>query len=149
MCCDGGSHGGFLTGWLIGHPDYAGMWAAASLRNAVLDMSYMITASEIPDWIYACSMNRAFDHFSSCGFETYSVEDNKHFFERSPISQIQNVKTPALFLIGDNDLRVPPHQSYFYYNALKSKGVPTRLLNYPGDGHAIAKRAEHRNDFNL
>lgn len=39
---EGGSHGGFMTGWLIGHPQYKDLWAAAGLWNAVLDMSYMI-----------------------------------------------------------------------------------------------------------
>lgn len=54
VCVEGGSHGGFMTGWLIGHPDFKDMWCAAGLWNAVLDMSYMVQSTDIPDWIFAC-----------------------------------------------------------------------------------------------
>jgi acylaminoacyl-peptidase len=54
VCVEGGSHGGFMTGWLIGHPEYKDLWAAAGLWNAVLDMSYMVCSTDIPDWIFAC-----------------------------------------------------------------------------------------------
>ena len=42
ICVEGGSHGGFMTGWLIGHPDYKDLWAASALWNPVLDMTYML-----------------------------------------------------------------------------------------------------------
>jgi len=53
-------------------------------------------------------------------------------------------------LIGDKDLRVPPHQAYFYQAALMQKGVETRLYNYPGSGHALLP-VEHGYDasFNI
>jgi acylaminoacyl-peptidase len=53
----GASHGGFLTGWLIGHPSYKDLWKAAILWNPVINMSYMVSSTDIPDWIYACSLN--------------------------------------------------------------------------------------------
>jgi len=53
----GGSHGGFLAGWLSGHPDYKEIWAASAVRNAVFDMNYMSAATDIPDWIAACVFN--------------------------------------------------------------------------------------------
>jgi acylaminoacyl-peptidase len=52
---EGGSHGGFLTGWLTGHPKYKHIWSAACLWNAVLNMSYMLAATDIPDWISGCT----------------------------------------------------------------------------------------------
>lgn len=58
VCVEGGSHGGFLTGWLIGHPAYKDLWCAAGLWNAVLDMTYMVQSTDIPDWIFACVLNR-------------------------------------------------------------------------------------------
>ena len=99
----GGSHGGFLTGHLIGHEEFKDIWGAAAVRNPVLDLSYMLSATDIPDWIYACGKNEEIN------FAAPTSEDRTLFFERSPISQVHNVKTPALFLIGDGDLRVPPH----------------------------------------
>lgn len=75
LCVEGGSHGGFMTGWLIGHEKYCHLWAASSIWNGVLDMSYMVTATDIPDWIWACCLQMELTDFSS-----YSVEDNMKFF---------------------------------------------------------------------
>jgi len=141
VCVEGGSHGGFMTGWLIGHKDYKDMWAASSIWNGVLDMTYMVTSTDIPDWIFACCQNKELTDFSQ-----YNVEDSQEFFAKSPISQIGNVKTPTLLVVGASDHRVPPHQSYFYYNCLKSKGVDAKLYNYPESGHSLSKTPEHTHD---
>ena len=109
----GGSHGGFLSAWLIGHPKYKDLWATACIRNPVLDMNYMRSATDIPDWIDACVLNRKIN------LANVSTEDVKLIHDRSPISVVNNVTVPTLFLIGENDLRVPPHQTYNYMNALK------------------------------
>lgn len=47
----GGSHGGFLTGWLIGNPKYKDLFKTAILWNPVINMSYMWASTDIPDWI--------------------------------------------------------------------------------------------------
>ena len=109
----GGSHGGFLTGHLIGAPASKDMWKAAVLWNAVLDMNYMVASTDIPDWILACTKNEEIN------FAKLTGENRLLFHERSPISNVDNVKTPSMFLVGDADLRVPPHQSYYFHNALK------------------------------
>lgn len=140
----GGSHGGFMTAWLIGHPEFKDLWAAAAIRNAVLDMSYMVVATDIPDWIYACCQNKELTAFSE-----YSASDTEDFFLKSPISVINNVRTPLLLLVGSSDQRVPPHQSFFYFNCLKSMGVDCKLYNYPDTGHALANSSEVFNDSQL
>lgn len=99
----GGSHGGFLTGWLIGHPKYKDLWTVAAARNAVLDMNYMNASTDIPDWISACVFNKPLDQ------TVLTTEDVKTIHERSPISVVHNVKTPTLLMVGEIDLRVPHH----------------------------------------
>ena len=140
----GGSHGGFLTGHMVGHPEYKDMWKAASLWNPVLDMTYMVNSTDIPDWIFACNGSEELD------FAGLTVEQKVNFFKRSPMAYVQNVVTPCQLLIGDKDLRVPPHQAYFYQAALKQRGIETRLYNYPGSGHALLP-VEHGMDatFNI
>lgn len=98
----GGSHGGFLTGWLIGHPAYKDLWRCSILWNPVINMSYMYSSTDIPDWILSCCLNKEWTH-------QVTSEDNKVFWDKSPISVVGNVKTPALILIGGSDKRVPPH----------------------------------------
>jgi dipeptidyl aminopeptidase/acylaminoacyl peptidase len=57
------------------------------------------------------------------------------FWNHSPIKDVANVKTPTLFFVGENDVRVPLAQSVEMYRALKSNGVPTQLFVAPREGH--------------
>jgi hypothetical protein len=57
-----------MTGWLIGHPDFKNLWSCAALWNAVLDMTYMVSSTDIPDWIFACCQNKHLEKY-----EQYTV----------------------------------------------------------------------------
>jgi dipeptidyl aminopeptidase/acylaminoacyl peptidase len=50
-----------------------------------------------------------------------------------------NFKTPTLVLHGEKDYRVPVAQGFAYYNTLKQKGVPTRLVYFPDENHWVLK----------
>ena len=69
--------------------------------------------------------------------------------ERSPISVVHNVTAPTLLLIGESDMRVPPHQAFNYMNALKQRGVLCRVLKYPGEGHSLEAKPESSADCTL
>jgi acylaminoacyl-peptidase len=79
---EGGSHGGFLSAWLVGHPKYKAIYQAACMRNPVLNMAFMVTATDIPDWIYACNQKKDFD------FAKLSADDIAQFYTRSPQSVV-------------------------------------------------------------
>ncbi|MGE0363158.1 MAG: prolyl oligopeptidase family serine peptidase [Vicinamibacterales bacterium] len=57
------------------------------------------------------------------------------YWEHSPLNYVANVKTPTIFLVGDEDIRVPPPQSVEMFRALRSLGVPTHLYRAPREPH--------------
>ncbi|MEZ5292275.1 MAG: S9 family peptidase [Vicinamibacterales bacterium] len=57
------------------------------------------------------------------------------YWEHSPLKYVSNVKTPTIFLVGEEDVRVPSPQSVEMYRALKSLGVPTHLYKAPREPH--------------
>jgi dipeptidyl aminopeptidase/acylaminoacyl peptidase len=72
-------------------------------------------------------------------------DDPAAYAKSSPITYIKSVKTPTLILVGERDGECPTPQSYEYWHALKTLGVKTRLVVYPGEGH-IFQQPEHRAD---
>lgn len=61
------------------------------------------------------------------------------YWDNSPLKDVWKVKTPTIFLVGQNDVRVPQPQSVEMYRALKSNGVPTHLYVAPREPHGWAE----------
>jgi dipeptidyl aminopeptidase/acylaminoacyl peptidase len=57
------------------------------------------------------------------------------YWSQSPLKDVARVKTPTLFVVGENDVRVPMAQSIEMWRALRTNGVPTRLYVAPREGH--------------
>jgi dipeptidyl aminopeptidase/acylaminoacyl peptidase len=75
-----------------------------------------------------------------------SVYDDPEVYARSaPITFVKRHRTPTLVLHGERDSEVPAPQGYEHWHALKTLGVPTQLVIYPDEGHALHAR-EHRLD---
>ena len=68
--------------------------------------------------------------------------DRETYEKAAPISAIDQAKTPILFQHGENDPRVPLISAMEMYRALKARGVETRLIIYPGQGHGFLKPRE-------
>jgi dipeptidyl aminopeptidase/acylaminoacyl peptidase len=58
------------------------------------------------------------------------------WWARSPLSVVENVSTPTMLIVGEDDARTPPGQSQMFYNALQARHVQAALVIYPGASHA-------------
>jgi len=98
----GGSGGGVLTAWIVGHTNR--FTAAVSMRP-VIDWHSFVGTTDSANWYRQ--------------FKKYPWEDPAEYAARSPLHYVANVKTPTMVMTGEADLRTPISQSEEYYRALK------------------------------
>ena len=121
----GGSGGGALTAWIVGHTDR--FRAAVSAKPVINWYSFVLTSDFYP-------------LFSRYWFPGPPWEQQKNYMERSPITYVANVKTPTLMITGEDDHRTPSGEAEQFYQALKLRKVDTALLRIPGASHEIQTR---------
>ena len=115
----GWSYGGFMTSWIVTQTH---RFKVASAGAPVTNLMSFNGTSDIPSFIPDYFGGQSWD-----GIEIYQ----KH----SPMFNVKGVTTPTMIQQGDADVRVPISQGYEFYNALKSQGVPTRMLVLPRQPH--------------
>jgi len=71
-------------------------------------------------------------------------DDMKRVESQNPRALVKKMKTPTLVIHGLLDYRVPDAQGFAYYNTLKAKGVPARLVFFPDENHWILKPQNSR-----
>ncbi|MCU1266285.1 MAG: peptidase prolyl oligopeptidase active site domain protein [Acidobacteria bacterium] len=126
MGVTGGSYGGYLTNWIVGHTDR--FKAAVTLRSVVNFLSDEGTR------------DGAYGHSADFGGDLFERFDL--FWDRSPLKYAKNVKTPTLILHSDNDFRVPLEQGEQWFRALKHFGVTTEIVMFPRENHNLTRSGE-------
>jgi acylaminoacyl-peptidase len=132
----GGSHGGFLTAWLVGHPDMKHEYAGGVLWNPASDITSMSLTSDIPEWALSqvLSLEECRKESALCPSESFFHKALK----RSPMSVVRNVTAPVMVLLGSADKRVVPCAGLRWAQAVEEYGGKVDLFWFPDQGHAIA-----------
>lgn len=135
---EGLSYGGQLTNWLITQTDrFRAAVPVAGISNLV-SFNYMAYYHD-----YLAVEFGGFPHepFVPLNASRWPAPRPKTImdalWERSPIRHVARVKTPTLFLHGENDNDVPIAEAEQFFIALKDVGVETVLVRYPREGHGI------------
>ena len=124
MGVTGGSGGGVLTNWTVGHTQ---RFAAAVSQRSIADWAgFWYTAD--------------FTLFTPTWFRAAPWEDPDDFARRSPITYVKNVTTPMMFIEGEADWRTPPNEGgEVMFRALKYRKIPTVMVRFPNESHELSR----------
>jgi len=123
MAAMGGSFGGYMVNWILGHTDrfkalvsHAGVYNLESMYGHTEEIWFSEWELKGPPW------------------------RNREIYEKfSPHRFAQNFKTPTLVIHGELDFRVPVSEGMQLFTALKRQGVESKFLYYPDEGHWVLK----------
>ena len=124
MGVTGGSYGGYMTVWIIGHTD---RFQAAVTMRCVSNLLSMYGSSD---------MNWAFQ--SEFGDQP-PWESFENYWRLSPIKYIGNATTPTLVIHSEFDLRCPIEQGEQVFVSLKKLGVETEMVRFPDEFHGLSR----------
>ena len=121
----GGSYGGFMTNWLVGHTN---MFASA------------VTQRSISNWLSFYGTSDIGYRFSEIEVAGNPWENTEKLWEQSPLKYVHNVRTPLLIIHSEQDHRCPIEQAEQFYIALKRLGhTETRFIRFPDEGHELSR----------
>ena len=123
----GGSYGGYMVAWMNGHVDRY--------------KAYVCHAGCF-DWVSMFADDAWYWHPKELG--AFYWDDMAKVESQNPRARVKHMKTPTLVIHGLLDYRVPDSQGLAYYNTLKAKGVPARLILFPDENHWILKPQNSR-----
>lgn len=136
LAVTGYSYGGYMTAYLTAHDD---RFAAAAAGGIVADLVSMGGSSDDAHLL----------NLFEIGVMPWDSAERERLAEMSPYTAVDRVTTPTLVLHGEKDLRCPLGQAQQWHYALRERGVPTRLVIYPGGSHVfpLLGRPSHRVDY--
>jgi dipeptidyl aminopeptidase/acylaminoacyl peptidase len=123
MAAAGGSYGGYMVDWMLGHTD---RFKAFVTHAGVFDLRSMAGETE-ELW------------FVNWEFKGMPWDNPEIYSKWSPSNFVKEFKTPTLVIHGEQDFRVPVSQGMQLFTALKSQKVPSKLVLFPDEGHWVLK----------
>jgi dipeptidyl aminopeptidase/acylaminoacyl peptidase len=130
-----------VVGWSYG--GYMTMWTVTQTQR----FRAAVAGAGIANWQSYYGQN-GIDQWLIPFFGANVYDDPEVYARSSPMNFIKRVKTPTLILVGEHDLECPAPQSREFWHALKTLGVPTQMVVYPGEGHGIVQPRHQRDIMN-
>ena len=127
LVATGGSYGGFMVAYMNGQTDRY--------------RAYVCHAG-CYDWVSMMATDGY--HFFADELGAFHWNNPARVMRQSPHHYVKRAKTPTLVTHGEQDFRVPATQALQYYDTLKAKGVPARLVWFPDENHWILKPQNSR-----
>jgi dipeptidyl aminopeptidase/acylaminoacyl peptidase len=125
----GGSYGGFLTSWIVGH---TGRFKAACSERAVNDQWGMFGTSDIGHL------------FNMVELGALPWDNLGEYLDRSPVTYAKDVTTPLLIIHSEDDLRCPIGQAEQLFVALKKLGKDVLFVRFPDETHELSRSGKPR-----
>lgn len=126
----GGSYGGFMTNWIIGHTH---RFAAAASQRSISNFVSMEGTSD-------CGRTFLDGHIGA-----KTDEDLDKVWSQSPLSAAHHCTTPTLFIHAEEDYRCWKVEALQMFTAIRDKGVPARLCLFQGENHELSRAGKPRN----
>ncbi len=121
----GGSYGGYLTNWIVGHAD---RFAAAMTCRSVSDLTSLNLTGDLAGGI-----------FGVLEFGAQPWEKPELYRELSPITYADRIRTPLLIQHAENDLRCPIGQAEALFAVLRTLKRPVRFMRVPNESHELTR----------
>ena len=128
MAITGGSYGGYLTAWIIGHDH---RFKAACSQRGVYNLISMRGTTDIP-------------FFNDRESGATPWEDVNKLWDASPLKYAPDIQTPLLIEHSEQDFRVPIEQAEQMFAALRLLKKPVEMVRWPREGHELSRAGEPR-----
>jgi dipeptidyl aminopeptidase/acylaminoacyl peptidase len=122
----GGSYGGYMTGWMVGHSK---RFKAAVAQRGVYHLMGFYGSCDIPQFV-----------LDEIGVEPW--EDVQKLWDQSPVAYAQDITTPLLLIHSENDYRVPISDGELFFALMRRLGKVVKMVRYPRDGHELSRSGE-------
>jgi len=119
----GGSYGGFMTNWIVGHTN---RFKAA------------VTQRSISNWVSFYGVSDIGYYFSEWQIKA-DLSDIGTLWKHSPLAYADQIETPLLILHSEKDYRCPIEQAEQLFIALKRKKKETKFVRFPNSNHELSR----------